>query len=254
MFDATYLRSRYTCIYGAGCQGVLDGPGARARAGVLQLRRPLRRRGRRRQRGEGVRPAAARADAVPPGGDRARVPRRRRAGRRRWPRHRHPPRRRRLHLPQPARLRPRRRVRAARGRPRRRRAPARLEAERVLAGADPPRALDRRERSRHVPAAGVEATGLGRGRRRVPLVVHRGRRGVRRDRAGVRVVARRDRRAGGRADLRAARRTARASRAGPRCRIPPCAVADGRRGVVLAYSSSGSSSSNSTPYFAASAA
>jgi hypothetical protein len=28
LFDATYLRSRYTCIYGAGCQGVLDGPAA----------------------------------------------------------------------------------------------------------------------------------------------------------------------------------------------------------------------------------
>jgi hypothetical protein len=26
VFDATFLRSRYTCIYGAGCQGVLDGP------------------------------------------------------------------------------------------------------------------------------------------------------------------------------------------------------------------------------------
>jgi hypothetical protein len=27
-FDATYLRSHHTCIYGAGCQGVLDGPAA----------------------------------------------------------------------------------------------------------------------------------------------------------------------------------------------------------------------------------
>ena len=28
VFDATFLRSNYRCIYGAGCQGVLDGPSA----------------------------------------------------------------------------------------------------------------------------------------------------------------------------------------------------------------------------------
>ena len=28
MFDATYLRSNHRCIFGAGCQGVLDGPAA----------------------------------------------------------------------------------------------------------------------------------------------------------------------------------------------------------------------------------
>ena len=28
MFDATYLRSNHRCIYGEGCQGVLDGPAA----------------------------------------------------------------------------------------------------------------------------------------------------------------------------------------------------------------------------------
>ena len=90
--------------------------------------------------------------------------------------HRHPARRRRLHLPQPTRVRPGRRLRAAHRRPRGRRAAARLEAQRVLAGADPARALDRRERPRHVAAARLEAPRLGQGRRRLPLVVHRGRR------------------------------------------------------------------------------
>jgi len=33
LFDATYLRSRYTCIYGAGCQGVLDAPAAELEQG-----------------------------------------------------------------------------------------------------------------------------------------------------------------------------------------------------------------------------
>ena len=50
VFDATFLRSNYTCIYGEGCKGVLDGPADRARPGVLQLRRPLRRRRRRADR------------------------------------------------------------------------------------------------------------------------------------------------------------------------------------------------------------
>jgi hypothetical protein len=33
VFDATFLRSNYTCIYGAGCQGVLDGPAAELEQG-----------------------------------------------------------------------------------------------------------------------------------------------------------------------------------------------------------------------------
>ena len=32
-FDATYLRSNYKCIYGEGCQGVLDGPAAELQQG-----------------------------------------------------------------------------------------------------------------------------------------------------------------------------------------------------------------------------
>src|SRR5918994_2499500 len=33
VFDATFLRSNYTCIYGAGCQGVLDAPAAELQQG-----------------------------------------------------------------------------------------------------------------------------------------------------------------------------------------------------------------------------
>ena len=33
VFDATYLRSNYTCIYGRGCQGVLDAPAAEMEQG-----------------------------------------------------------------------------------------------------------------------------------------------------------------------------------------------------------------------------
>jgi hypothetical protein len=33
MFDATFLTSNYTCIYGAGCQGVLDAPAAEMEQG-----------------------------------------------------------------------------------------------------------------------------------------------------------------------------------------------------------------------------
>ncbi len=33
VFDATYLRSNYTCIYGEGCQGVLDAPAAEMEQG-----------------------------------------------------------------------------------------------------------------------------------------------------------------------------------------------------------------------------
>ena len=129
---------------------------------MLQLRRPLRRRGRRRQRRAS---AFVRLRARSTCSSTTR--RRRRGfldpatGGRRHRDHRHAARRRRVHLPQPARVRPGRRLRAARRRPRRRRAAARLEAERVLAGADPARALHRRERPRRRRgcATGSAATG-----------------------------------------------------------------------------------------------
>ena len=43
VFDVTFLLSRWRCIYGQGCQGVLTGPAARAGAGVLLVRGPLHR-------------------------------------------------------------------------------------------------------------------------------------------------------------------------------------------------------------------
>ena len=64
-------------------------------------------------------------------------------------------------------------------RPRRAASARRLEARGLLAAAAAPRAHDRRERPHDLHAARVEATRLGRGRRRVPLVVHRGARRVR---------------------------------------------------------------------------
>ena len=116
VFDATFLRSNWSCIYGAGCKGVLDARRHRARPGLLQLRRPLRRRRRRADRARRARPARAAPLAEPQEGPQQGRPRDR--GRR----HQDPRRRRRVHLPQPARLRRRRRLRAAHRRARGRRA------------------------------------------------------------------------------------------------------------------------------------
>ena len=51
--DVTFLLSSWQCIFGCGCQGVLDRTGARARPRVLLLRRALLRQGRPRPRREG---------------------------------------------------------------------------------------------------------------------------------------------------------------------------------------------------------
>ena len=108
----------------------------RAGAGLLQLRRPLRRRRRRRQRRRAASCASSprhmqfHAEAGDAGLPRPGEPSDDGSD------HGHPAGRRRVHLPQPARVRRRRRLRAAHRRARGRRAAARLEAERVLAGAD----------------------------------------------------------------------------------------------------------------------
>ena len=91
----------------------------------------------------------------------------------------HPPGEGRLHLPQPPRLPRRRRLRAAPGRHRARRPPPRAQARRVLAAAAAPRRRGGRGRARHVGHPAVGPSRLGRGRVRVPLVVHRGPRGLR---------------------------------------------------------------------------
>ena len=133
--------------------------------GLLQLRRPLRRRRRRADRGEGVRATRAAAHAVPRQGGQGRVPPRQATPIPTAP-----------WAPPPGssttpassstgRVSPVASAAPAHRRPRGRRAPARLEAQRVLAGADAARAHHRRQRARDVTAAGMEAARLGRRRR-----------------------------------------------------------------------------------------
>ena len=137
--DLTWLTSRYTLHLRPGLPGHLR---RLPRRRLLHPRRALRRRGRRAAGGGLRRPARRDPVAVPPG-------RRRRSSESDWvevdeegERKTHGRRRRRpagLHLPQPPRLRRRRRLRAARPRATARAAePARDQAGRVLAAADPP--------------------------------------------------------------------------------------------------------------------
>jgi len=37
LFDATYLRSNYTCIYGCGCKGILDEPAPELQLGCCSF-------------------------------------------------------------------------------------------------------------------------------------------------------------------------------------------------------------------------
>ena len=200
VFDVTFLLSAWTCIYGHGCQGVLTGPAERPRAGLLQLRRPLhRRRRRRRRRGRGG-PADARTSGssgrrrkrggiVGTDDDGARTTRVVDGAC--------------IFLNRPG---------FAGG------AGCALHVAALEAGERPldwkpdvcwqlPLRLEEHTDDHgHVTsyAAGVEAARLGRRRARVPLVVHRVPRRVRRPPAGLPVPAGRDRRAGRRAGVRAA--------------------------------------------------
>ncbi len=54
VFDVTFLLSRWQCIFGRGCQGVLTGPAEELVAGLLLVRGPFHRR-RRRGPGQGGR-------------------------------------------------------------------------------------------------------------------------------------------------------------------------------------------------------
>ena len=148
----------------------LQGNPRRARpgapAGVLQPRRPLRRRRRHRQPHATCRAAHPGTVAIPQEGpypnEAARATkgssRRRRTRGRRFTRHDHAGRRRRMHLPQPGRIRRRCRLRTAHRRTGGRRAADGLEAVGVLAGAAAARALDRRVGSRHLTPARMETT------------------------------------------------------------------------------------------------
>ena len=50
--DVTFLLSHWRCIFGDGCQGVLDEQRARADPGLLLVRRPLHRQEGPRRGGE----------------------------------------------------------------------------------------------------------------------------------------------------------------------------------------------------------
>ena len=126
--DLTWLTSRWTCIFGSGCQGIVAGrPGRR----LLHPRRALLRQGRRE--------ADVKRFAKELTPDDVAVPRHQEAGREgRGRRAQDPRRRRRLRLPQPRRASPAAPGCALHGlRAAHRPAPARDQAGRLLAAADP---------------------------------------------------------------------------------------------------------------------
>ena len=133
-----------------------------------------------------------------------------------------------VHLPQPARLRHRRRLRPARTGARAGPQPARDQARRLLAAADPAHVPHRRAPRRHVVPRGhdrrVRPPRLGTRRPRPRLVLLGQHRGARRRRAGLRHPRARADRADGRRGLRRAGaplRRPRARRARPSRCTPP---------------------------------
>ena len=191
-FDLTFLTSSWRCIFGEGCPGIGDQPAPELEHGCCTHGAYFDGKKDRRRvlaHVERLEPqdwqladeAEAAGGPLVKDDDGSWVTRTHGRG---------------LHHAQPPRPPRRRRLRPARRRPAPRRAPPGLEALRLLAAAPAPRLPPRRQRPPHLPAAGVEAPGLGRRRRRVPLVVHRVARGVPGRRAGVGDAARRARRAG----------------------------------------------------------
>ena len=188
--------------------------GPRVGPGMLLLRGPLhQRQGRPPGRGGGGH-ADTRAVAVPrQGPTQARDASQRRAQVEVRRAH-HPAGERRLHLPQPSGLPRRRGVRLAPRRHRARRPAPRAQARRVLAAAAAPRRRGGRRRARDLGHPAVGPSRLGRGRLRVPLVVHRVTRGLRGDPPGLQGARARDRRHGGQEDLQAAGAVPRGARRG----------------------------------------
>ncbi len=213
VFDATFLRSNRSCIYGDGCKGVLDARRADARPGLLQLRRPLRRRRRRADRGERVRAARAAAHG-------SSTPRRKKgflrpgdARRRRHGADHDAGRRRRLHLPQPTRA-----SRAAPGArctsPRSRPASDRIDWKPNVCWQVPIRLEHHTDDNGYVTSTACGSGSGATGATAAPSSTGGApkRRGVqRRASPSYKYLARRDRRDGEQADLRPDGRPARAS-------------------------------------------
>ena len=185
LIDATFLASRWTCIYGSGCRGIeadsrMDEHGCCIH-GAHFADKADRQRVRAAVEASHSRPVAAGRS-----GRRSRQAhheeRRRRLG--------HPDPRRWLHLPEPARLRSGRRLRPARRGAGPWRATAGLEARRLLAAACPARQPRRRQRAHDVDPPGVANPRLGRRRPRVLVVVHREPRGPCGRRTGLAGAAR----------------------------------------------------------------
>ncbi len=186
LFDVTFLESNWTCIFGRGCQGVMTGPAPELVEGCCSY-------GAHFTGPKDARRVEAAAATLTPeqwqfwrqgqprdGGR----PARREARTQRRPEH--PAGQRRLHLPQPPGLPRGTGMRPASCRTGPQRPPSRAQARRVLAASATPRRRGRRRRVRDVGHPAVGPTRLGRGWRRVPLVVHRGPRCVRRHAARLR--------------------------------------------------------------------
>ena len=179
--DLTWLTSRWTCIFGAGCPGIYD---SSPDAGCCTLGAHFADDddAKRVARGDGA--ADPRALGAPRRGPPRRLDREGRRGRAQDPRVRG-----RVHLPQLHGLRGRLRLRAARLRARQGPQAAHDQARRVLAAAAAPPVPRRRPRRRHDLHRGadrrVHPRRLGSGWRRPRLVLLVQHRGARRLRAGL---------------------------------------------------------------------
>ena len=176
----TFLTSNWTCIFGNGCQGVLTGPAPELVQGCCSYGAHLVNKKDAAAGREGGRHADP-GRVAEPRDQEERHPREqeRRDG--------HPAGRRCLHLPEQARVRRRRRVRFPHRGHEAGRRPHDPQAGGVLAAAPAPRGCRRRRRgTRDLGHPAVGPPALGQGRTRVPLVVHRVTRRLRRDQAGLR--------------------------------------------------------------------
>ena len=180
VFDVTFLESAWTCIFGRGCQGVLTGPAPELVQGCCSYGAHFTGKADIKR----VAAAAAtltdeqwqfRHKALPRSKQRNLRFARSRQGRAA----RHPDGRGRMHLLEPPGFPRRTRLRPSPRGSRARKEPARAEARRLLAASAQARGHHVGRRMGHFDRAPVGPPRLGPGRRRVPLVVHRGPRSFR---------------------------------------------------------------------------